>query len=205
MYCRKCGKEMPDTEKVCPHCGDDVTAFEKFTDKAEDVIEDVTEKADEFFDKTEAELVSAVKEVRDTINGTTPTGRLKTDRGLISYILLSIITLGIYSFYFIYTLARDINIACKDDGTKTAGLVQFIVLSLVTCGIYSYYWEYKIGNRLAANAPRFGMQFQENGTTVLLWLLFGMLLCGIGPFIAMHILIKNTNAICAAYNKAHNL
>ena len=40
----------------------------------------------------------------------------------------------------------------------------------------------------------------ENGTTVLLWLIFGSFLCGIGAFVAMHILIKNTNAICNAYN-----
>lgn len=49
------------------------------------------------------------------------------------------------------------------------------------------------------------MTFHENGTTVLMWLLFGSLLYGIGPFIAMNILIKNTNKICEAYNKAHNL
>ena len=84
-------------------------------------------------------------------------------------------------------------------------LVGFIVLSFVTCGIYSYYWYYKIGNRLSNNAPRYGLNFQENGTTVLLWCVFGMLICGIGPFIAMHILIKNTNMICNAYNRSHGL
>ena len=49
------------------------------------------------------------------------------------------------------------------------------------------------------------MNFQENGTTVLMWQIFGVVLCGIGPFIAMSILIKNSNKICDAYNKAHNL
>lgn len=46
------------------------------------------------------------------------------------------------------------------------------------------------------------MNFQENGTTVLLWDLFGIFLCGIGPFIAMNIIIKNTNSICMAYNRS---
>lgn len=131
--------------------------------------------------------------------------RMPTDRSLLVYILLSIITCGIYSYYFIYCLARDVNEVCRDDGQKTGGLLAFILLSFITCGIYAIYWYYSLGNRLAANAPRYGLVFQENGTTILLWYLVGWLMCGIGPFVAMHILIKNTNALCAAYNYANGL
>ena len=163
------------------------------------------------FNSTEKELGSAINEVRQSFNGSNPNSgqgyyngeKLKDDRGLISYILLNLITCGIYGYYFLYKMAHDVNIACEGDGQSTAGLVQFIVLSFITCGIYSWYWYYKLGNRLAANAPKYGMNFQENGTTVLLWLIFGLLLCGIGPFIAMYILIKNSNMICNAYNRAH--
>ncbi len=94
---------------------------------------------------------------------------------------------------------------CREDGQKTGGLLAFILLSFVTCGFYGLYWEYKLGNRLAANAPRYGLTFQENGTSVLLWYLVGALLCGIGPWVAMHILIKNTNALAAAYNARNGL
>ena len=131
--------------------------------------------------------------------------RIPTNRSLIAYILLSIITCGIYSYYFIYSIARDANTMCRDDGEKTGGLLAFILLSFVTCGFYGLYWEYKLGNRLAANAPRYGLAFQENGTSVLLWYLVGSLLCGIGPWVAMYILIKNTNALAAAYNAANGL
>lgn len=130
---------------------------------------------------------------------------LKTDRGLLAYIVLDIITCGIYGYYFLYAMARDVNIACEGDGKKTGGLIAFILLSYITCGFYALYWYYSLGNRLAANAPRYGMNFQENGTTVLLWYLVGLLLCGIGPYVAMHYLIKNTNSICSAYNQAHGL
>ena len=44
------------------------------------------------------------------------------------------------------------------------------------------------------------MTFQENGGTVIFWCLVGYLICGFGSWVAMHILIKNTNAICQAYN-----
>lgn len=127
-------------------------------------------------------------------------GPIKADRSLIGWLLLSLVTCGIYSFYFLYCLARDVNTLCQDDGDYTPGLAEFILLSVVTCGFYAYYWYYKIGNRLQANAPRYGLVFQENGTTVLLWQIFGALLCGLGPIFAMNIIINNTNAMATAYN-----
>ena len=131
--------------------------------------------------------------------------RLKADRSLVAYILLNFITCGIYGWYFLYALARDVNAVCAGDGKTTPGLAKFILLSFITCGIYSFFWYYSLGNRLAANAPRYGLNFQENGTTVLLWLVLGSMLCGIGPFIAMHIIIKNTNDLCGAYNYQHGI
>lgn len=125
---------------------------------------------------------------------------IKTDRSVIGWLLLSIVTCGIYPYYFLYCLARDINVMCQDDGDSTPGLAEFILLSFVTCGFYALYWYYKIGNRLQANAPRYGLMFQENGTTVLMWQIVGALLCGLGPIFAMNIIIKNTNAMATAYN-----
>ena len=193
--------------------------------------QDIASQASQVFNKAEQELGSAFNEVKQSFtgsnnqnnnqgynanqnysngynNGTIPPysgTRLKDDRGLASYIILSIITCGIYSYYFIYKMAHDVNIACEGDGENTSGLVAFILLSLITCGIYAWFWYYNLGNRLAANGPRYGLSIQENGTTVLLWQIFGAFICGIGPFVAMHILIKNSNKICNAYNRAHGL
>lgn len=125
---------------------------------------------------------------------------ISTNRSLGKYIIFSIITCGIYSYWFIYKLAQDVNILCSEDGKNTGGIVKFILLSIITCGIYAWFWYYNIGNRLAENAPRYNLNFSENGTSVLMWMIFGVFLCGIGPFVAMHILIKNTNALAFAYN-----
>ncbi|MBS6194850.1 MAG: DUF4234 domain-containing protein [Clostridiales bacterium] len=123
------------------------------------------------------------------------------NRALWKYIVFSLLTCGIYSYYFIYKMAMDVNMMCSDDGEKTSGLVAFVLLSFLTCGIYAWIWYYKLGNRLQMNAPRYGLLFPENGTSVLLWFIFGSMLCGIGPFIAMNILIRNTNRMAAAYNR----
>lgn len=190
MLCNTCGVEIPDGTQFCPVCGSQV-AFDQM----------VTEAAEAFLENAENEVSGAIVEVEESFYGTMPGGKLKDDRGLLSYILLSIITLGIYSYYFFYKLAKDVNVACQGDGERTRGLVGFILLSIITCGIYAWIWHYKLGNRLAQNAPRYGLYFTENGTTILLWNIFGILLCGIGPFIAMHIMIKNTNSICREYNR----
>lgn len=127
---------------------------------------------------------------------------LNNERNLAVFILLSLVTCGFYTWYFIYTLARDMDIMCYGDGKYTPGLVPFVLLSLITCGIYSFYWYYSLGNRLAENAPRYGFAFQENGTSVLLWMLIGSLLCGIGYFVGIAMIIRNTNALATAYNNS---
>lgn len=128
--------------------------------------------------------------------------RITTERSLVKWIIFSIITCGIYDLFFIYALARDINEMCAEDGKETAGLLKLILLSLVTCGIYGIYWYYSLGNRIQANAnEQYDLNFTENGTTILLWMIIGTLICGIGSFVAIHIIIKNTNALAIAYNE----
>lgn len=197
MYCPKCGTQMPDGAQFCTKCGAKLSGG-SFAERVNDSFES-------FSDATAEQVKNVYDDVRGGIEGIPNVGRLETNRSLVIYILLSLITCGIYSFFFIYSMARDVNAACEGDGQKTRGLVQYILLSIITCGIYPLIWEYSIGNRLAENSRRYGMGFQENGTTILLWHLFGAMLCGIGPFIAMNILIKNTNRICDAYNQAHGL
>jgi uncharacterized membrane protein YjgN (DUF898 family) len=121
-------------------------------------------------------------------------------RGLASYILLSIITLGIYGFWRIHVLARDMNLMCEGDGKKTRGFLAFFFFGLITLGIYDLVWLYMVGDRLYDNAQRYNLTFKESGSTVLLWSLLGALIL-VGPFIAMHIIFKNTNALADEYNK----
>lgn len=127
-------------------------------------------------------------------------GPVKQDRSLIVYIILNFITCGIYGLYFIYSMAKDVNRICCGDGRNTTGLIGFIFFNIITCGLYSFYWYYSIGNRLADNAPRYSMSFREDGTTVLLWMVLGSLLCGIGFFIGLYFIIKNLNTLSTSYN-----
>lgn len=131
--------------------------------------------------------------------------RLKTNRGLLKYILLNFITCGIYNYFLIHNLARDTNEICQGDGRKTGGLLAFILLSFITCGIYSLVWWYKLCNRIAANGPRYNTFIQQNGATYLLWTIVGIFLCGLGPLVATYQVLHNMNALCAAYNRHNGL
>ena len=127
--------------------------------------------------------------------------KMRTDRSIWKYILLCIVTCGIYDLVFIHSIARDTNEICKKDGQHTGGLCKFILLTILTCGIYSWVWYYKLGNRLAKNGRRYRCDIEEDGTSVLLWMTIGLLLCGIGYFIGLDILIQNLNELSEGYNR----
>lgn len=116
------------------------------------------------------------------------------------YILLSIITCGIYSIIFWYQYTEDINKICMDDGHESPNYIIVILLSIITCGIYAYIWYYSQANRLQAASNKYGISIQGDGTVVLLWMILGSFLFGIGAFIALYILIRNMNEVAKAYN-----
>ena len=175
MRCWKCGNDLPEGQKFCQACG---------------------------ADQRQPSAQPPQAPYPPGPQNTAPEGAfVRSDRSLMVYILLSLVTCGIYSYIFLYHLSKDVNIVCDGDGKTTPGLGKLILLTFVTCGIYSYIFWYNLGNRLASNAPRYGLQFQENGTTVLLWMTLGSLLCGIGPFIGLNIVINNTNALAEAYDR----
>ncbi len=192
MFCSKCGTQINDGEKFCPNCGAPV---------------EVNSEIKGFTVSDTSGQYSGGYGTADN-NDHVPSGvfmPLKTDRSLAIYILLSVVTCGIYSYIFLYQVAKDTNIACEGDGEETPGLLILLLLSFVTCGIYSYIWFYKLGNRISNNLTRYDNPTPDNGTTVLLWMTVGTLLCGIGPFIGLHIIIHNLNKVCECYNRAHGM
>ena len=210
MFCPKCGTEVKDNGSFCPNCGSNLTSqnfVENIESKLGDATSDLTNKAADAYHNLENNLNGAVKEMADDI-GITPDNKATQNTGSVPPYANGYSGNGNIPPYN-NGYSNNTNGGYGNTPNPQRGgfmlktdrsLLVVILLSIVTCGIYSWIWYYKVGNRLAVNAPRYGMNFQENGTTVLMWMLFGSLLCGIGPFIALHIIIKNTNAICAAYN-----
>ena len=138
--------------------------------------------------------------VREETNVYTSNRLIATNRGLLKYVLLTFITCNFYHYFFVHNLAKDINEICKDDHKKTSGVFKYIIFTFITCGIYHFFWIYNVGNRIADYADNNGIRIREDGTTMVLWQIFGMFICCIGPFVATHLLCKNMNTIAEIYN-----
>ena len=67
-------------------------------------------------------------------------------KNIVTCIILSIVTCGFYSLYWLYCLVSDINAISDDPNAMSPVLV--IVLSFVTCGLFFLYWVYKSGTIL---------------------------------------------------------
>ncbi len=124
---------------------------------------------------------------------------LKQDRNFLLLILLSAVTCGIYGIYYWYKFVEDLNTLGEGDGEESPNYVV-VLLSIVTCGIYNFIWYYKQGNRMQKIGQRNGVQIDENGTSLLLWLLVGSLVCGVGALISTYMMTRNMNKLCTAYN-----
>lgn len=122
------------------------------------------------------------------------------ERGMITYILLSVLTLGIYHIVFWTKLSKDVNALCEGDGKKTMKYVFCFLLNIVTVGIFGFIWKYKLAKRLQENAARYDLKFSESGAlVVVLAIVFAFF-----P-VSQCVLVKNFNKMAVAYNEYNGL
>lgn len=130
-----------------------------------------------------------------------PAKRLRTNRGLLEFVLLSCITLGIYGIVVMSRISREINlIASRYDGRKTMHycLVLF-VFSWLTWGIVPLVWSHRISDRIGTELARRGISYPFGADSFWGWGFFGSLIL-IGPFIYQYKLLHAMNLLCADYN-----
>ena len=68
------------------------------------------------------------------------------ERNVATVIILSIVTCGIYMYYWIYVTSRDINTYLEITDMDPA--IE-VVLCFFTCGIYLLYWFFKYSQRIS--------------------------------------------------------
>lgn len=96
---------------------------------------------------------------------------MKQPRSVGMCIVLSIITCGIYMWYWIYCVHNDVQEVSGTPLGVSGGMV--VVLDIITCGIYGIYWNYKMGQMLdnAKGVP--------NGNSAILYLVLALFGFGI--------------------------
>ncbi len=132
---------------------------------------------------------------------TAPVGQLKTNKGLLKTILLSIITFGIYELVVMSAVSNDINIvASRYDGKRTMHFcLLFFIIAPITLGIGGIVWYHKISNRIGAELKRRGVEYNFDASDFWLWNVLGSLIV-IGPFVYLHKMFKAVNQMNAHYN-----
>ena len=182
MICRNCGRGLPEDAVFCPTCGTPV--LRGIDGEPQD---------DPYAYRQDTQNYDY------TYRGTsTP---VKEDRNFWVFLLLSLVTCGIYGVVFMYRMTEDVNKVCADDGQETPNYVVMLLLSLVTCGIYGFIWYYNLGNRMRGYAfSRYGQILTSGGTEILLLLVFGGFTGSVTAAIAHYFLIQNMNRLAALYN-----
>ncbi len=135
------------------------------------------------------------------VSGGAPARQLRTNRGLLEFILLSFITLGIYGIVVMSRISQEINlIATRYDGRRTMHfcLVLF-VFSWLTWGIVPLIWSHRLSDRIGTELARRGIPYSFGADSFWGWGFFGSLIL-IGPFIYQYKLLKAMNLLCADYN-----
>jgi len=133
--------------------------------------------------------------------GPAPAVQLKTNRGLLKFILLSLITFGIYGIVVMSSVSQDINvIATRYDGKKTMHycLVLF-VFSWLTLGIVPLVWFHRLSARIGNQLNRRGIAYSFGAGSFWGWGVFGIFIL-VGPFIYYHKLFRSMNLIAGDYN-----
>ena len=92
-------------------------------------------------------------------------------RDLVVSIILSIVTCGIYAFFWIAQMTNDANKLSGRENEASGGLV--VLLGIITCGIYFWYWNYQMGKKVYEIQLKNNMPATDNSLLFLLLAVFG--------------------------------
>lgn len=127
---------------------------------------------------------------------------LTTNRSLTKFILLGIITLGIYQIVVLSIISTEINVvASRNDGKHTMHFcLIYFLFSWLTLGIAPLVWYHRLSARIGDEQARRGMVQTISAGTFWGWGVLGSFII-VGPFIYCYKLLHAMNDICDDYNR----
>lgn len=130
-----------------------------------------------------------------------PRQQYNMDRSFWVWVLLNIITFGIYGIVMMYFITKDVNEICSPrDGKHTYSyLLMVFVFSWLTLGIYPLVWWHMFSNRLGDALQSRGYNRKVSAGSFWGWNVLGALII-VGPFIYLYKLLDAVNTLCADAN-----
>ena len=166
MFCSKCGAKAEDGSRFCPSCG---AVLDENGGQGQEMPQ--PEEGNQTENVVQA---SSYDQYGDQGGYGQKTGYMEggTNRNIALCIVLSIITCGIYSLYWMYVLNNELNQMSGDTGDTSGGMV--ILFSIITCGIYGWYWVYKMGGKVDAIKQRMGLKGTDSPILFLILAILGL-------------------------------
>ena len=127
--------------------------------------------------------------------------KLPTNRSMWKLMLLSLLTCGVYPFFFFMPLAADLDkVAPKSDRSKTMSFAAAYIIAFFTAGIVMTIWHYEIATRVEEALEKRQIDYEFTKGDFWGWYFFGSFIL-VGPFVYFHKLCKAMNLLCASYNE----
>lgn len=166
MFCPKCGANVSDTAKFCTSCGANLQIEENFNAQPDNGYQQANYQQPEYqqpnFQQENPFSGYQQGEYKAPIQS----------RNIVTCIILSIVTCGIYGIYWYFCIINDLNTASESVDDMSAGMIVF--LSIITCGIYALIWIYKAGEKVDSIKVRTGQTPANSSLLYILLAIFGL-------------------------------
>lgn len=196
-FCDNCGAKLEDGAKFCPACGKAVitdAATKKPANEVPNAVQIKNLPTVQDVQSAQPTVATAPQQVNvqpqtEVFLSQPKNGANLPKFTLLKVLLLSCVTLGIYSFYFMVKLADNVHTLV---GRKTtASGARLIIYAILSGGIYSVYFYYKMAESLnEARAQRHLAGQGMSGATVLVLYLVPVINL-VGVFVVMYRLIHS--------------
>lgn len=94
------------------------------------------------------------------------------EKNIVVSIILSIVTCGIYSLYWMCCVNDDVDVIAENPNKRSAGMV--VLLTIITCGIYGFYWWYVNGQLMEQANQKSNIASSSNAVLYLVLSIFGL-------------------------------
>ncbi len=188
MFCPNCGHQVDDGAAFCPSCGKPL--------HAENAQQDQQYQQNQQYQQYQQgqqnqQAQQFERQVNNAFAYSDGRGGRINRRDLVLPIILSIITCGLYSIYWVICLVNDTNTVAREPNAQSGVVV--VLLGLITCNIYMLYWFYTAAGKVNRAKVAHGLPADNNmGLIYVLLSLFGF------EIVAMALLQNDLNQIADA-------